>query len=97
MTPEQLILLESGARVSSALMLGIFLVVAVRSVLRNTDRRRSRTEVELDQLHTAVEDLGWQVDRMHERQAERLHNLELRLDFTEQLLHRPAAKLEARH
>jgi hypothetical protein len=51
----------------------------------------------MDRLRGAVQDLGWQVDRLHERQVERLRNLEQRLDFAEQLLGRPAASLEARH
>ena len=93
MSPESLIILESGARVSSALVLGVFLVVAVRTVVQNLDRRRSETQDEMDRLRAAVQDLGWQIDR----QVERLRNLEQRLDFTEQLLGRPAASLEARH
>ena len=52
---------------------------------------------EMDRLRGAVHDLGWQVDRLHERQVERLQNLEQRLDFAEQLIGRPAAPLEARH
>jgi hypothetical protein len=44
MSPESLIILESGARVSSALVLGVFLVVAVRTVLQNLDRRRSAAQ-----------------------------------------------------
>jgi hypothetical protein len=97
MSPEHLILLESGARVSSALILGVFLVVAVRTVLQNVDRRRGETAEEMDRLRAAAADLGWRVDRLHEAQAERLRSLEQRLDFTEQLLGRPAASLEARH
>jgi hypothetical protein len=97
MSPESLIILESGARVSSALVLGVFLVVAVRTVVQNLDRRRSAAQDEMDRLRGAVQDLGWQVDRLHERQIERLRNLEQRLDFAEQLLGRPAASLEARH
>ncbi len=97
MSPEHLILLESGARVSSALILGVFLVVAVRTVLQSVDRRRGKTREELDRLRDVVQDLGWRVDRLHERQAERLSSLEQRLDFTEQLLGRPSASLEARH
>jgi hypothetical protein len=97
MSPESLIILESGARVSSALVLGVFLVVAVRTVVQNLDRRRSATEDEMDRLRSVVQDLGWQVDRLHERQVERLRNLEQRLDFTEQLLGRESASLEARH
>ena len=97
MSPEHLILLESGARVTSALLLGVFVVVAVRAVLRNVDSRRGETQEELDRLRDVVQDLGWRVDRLHDRQAERLRTLEQRLDFTEQLLGRPAASLEARH
>ena len=97
MSPESLIILESGARVSSALVLGVFLVVAVRPVVQNLDRRRSAAQDEMDRLRGAVHDLGWQVDRLHERQVERLQNLEQRLDFAEQLIGRPAAPLEARH
>jgi hypothetical protein len=97
MSPESLIILESGARVSSALVLGVFLVVAVRTVVQNLDRRRSETQDEMDRLRSVMQDLGWQVDRLHERQVERLRNLEQRLDFTEQLLGREAASLEARH
>jgi hypothetical protein len=97
MSPESLIILESGARVSSALVLGVFLVVAVRTVVQNLDRRRSATQDEMDRLRSVVQDLGWQVDRLHERQVERLRNLEQRLDFTEQLLGRESASLEARH
>lgn len=97
MLPEHLILLESGARVSSALILGVFLVVAVRTVLQNVDRRRGETQEELDRLRDTVQDLGWRVDRLHDRQAERLQSLEQRLDFTEQLIGRPAASLVARH
>jgi hypothetical protein len=97
MSPESLIILESGARVSSALVLGVFLVVAVRTVVQNLDRRRSAAQDEMDRLRGAVQDLGWQVDRLHERQVERLRNLEQRLDFAEQLIGRPAAPLEARH
>lgn len=97
MSPEHLIILESGARVSSALILGVFLVVAVRTVLQNVDRRRGETRQELDRLREAIQDIGWQVDRLHERQTERLRHLEQRLDFTEQMLRRPAASLEARH
>jgi hypothetical protein len=97
MSPESLIILESGARVSSALVLGVFLVAAVRTVVRNLDRRRSATQDEMDRLRSVVQDLGWQVDRLHERQVERLRNLEQRLDFTEQLLGRESASLEARH
>ncbi len=69
MSPEHLILLESGARVSSALILGVFLVVAVRTVLQNVDRRRSETQEELDRLRDVVQDLGWRVDRLHDQQA----------------------------
>ncbi len=97
MSPESLIILESGARVSSALVLGVFLVVAVRTVVQNLDRRRSETQDEMDRLRSVMQDLGWQVDRLHERQVERLRNLEQRLDFTEQLLGRESASLEARH
>jgi hypothetical protein len=97
MSPENLIILESGARVSSALVLGVFLVVAVRTVVQNLDRRRSETQEEMDRLRAAVQDLGWQVDRLHDRQIERLRSLEQRLDFTEQLIGRPAVSLEARH
>ncbi len=39
MSPESLIILESGARVSSALVLGVFLVVAVRTVVQNLEQR----------------------------------------------------------
>ena len=97
MSPESLILLESGARVSSALVLGVFLVVAVRTVVQNLDRRRSETQDEMDRLRATVQDLGWQVDRLHQRQVERLRNLEQRLDFTEQFLGRQSPSLEARH
>jgi hypothetical protein len=97
MSPENLIILESGARVSSALVLGVFLVVAVRTVVQNLDRRRSETQEEMDRLRAAVQDLGWQVDRLHDRQIERLRSLEQRLDFTEQLIGRSAVSLEARH
>ncbi len=97
MLPEHLILLESGARVSSALILGVFLVVAVRTVLQNVDRRRGETQEELDRLRDMVQDLGWRVDRLHDGQVERLQSLEQRLDFTEQLIGRPVASLAARH
>jgi uncharacterized protein YlxW (UPF0749 family) len=97
MSPENLIILESGARVSSALVLGVFLVVAVRTVVHNLDRGRSETQEEMDRLRATVQDLGWQVDRLHERQVERLRSLEQRLDFTEQLIGRPPVSLEARH
>ena len=97
MSPENLIILESGARVSSALVLGVFLVVAVRTVVQNLDRRRSEAQEEMDRLRATVQDLGWQVDRLHERQVERLRSLEQRLDFTEQLIGRPPVSLEARH
>ncbi len=97
MSPEHLILLESGARVSSALILGVFLVVAVRTVLQNVDRRRGETAEEMDRLRATAADLGWRMDRLHEAQAERLQSLEQRLDFTEQLLGRPSTSLEARH
>ena len=97
MLPESLIILESGARVSSALVLGVFLVVAVRTVVHDLDRRRSETRDEMDRLRAAMQDLGWQVDRLHERQAERLRSLEQRLYFTEQFLGRSSASLEARH
>ena len=97
MSPEHLILLESGARVSSALILGVFLVVAVRTVLQSADRRRGETAEEMDRLRTAAVDLGWRVDQLHEAQAERLRSVEQRLDFTEQLLGRPSTSLEARH
>ena len=97
MSPEHLILLESGARVTSALLLGVFVVVAVRAVLRNVDSRRGETQEELDRLRDVVQDLGWRVDRLHDRQAERLRTLEQRLDFTEQLIGRPVASLVARH
>lgn len=97
MSPESLIILESGARVSSALVLGVFLVVAVRTVMHGLDNRRSETREEMDRLQVAVQDLGWRVDRLHERQVERLRSLEQRLDFTEQLIGRPVASLEARH
>lgn len=97
MSPEGLVLLESGARVSSALVVGVFLVVAVRTILQTTDRRRSEVQEQIDRLRGIVEDLGWQMDRLHEQQFDRLLSLEQRVDFTEQLLRRPAASVEARH
>ena len=52
---------------------------------------------EMDRWRSVMPVLGWQVARLHERQVERLRNLEQRLDFTEQLLGRESASLEARH
>jgi len=66
-------------------------------VVQNLDRRRSEAQEEMDRLRATVQDLGWQVDRLHERQVERLRSLEQRLDFTEQLIGRPPVSLEARH
>ena len=97
MSPDHMLLFESGARVTSALILGAFLVVAAKAVLRNTERGRGGIYEELDVLRNAVHELGWRVDRLHERQAERLRNLEQRLDFTEQLVGRSSTSLEARH
>ena len=97
MSPEGLVLLESGARVSSALIIGVFVVVAVRIVLRASDRRATEFGTEVDRLRGALEDLEWQVDRSVEHHAGRLQALEQRLDFTEQLLRKPAPSLEARH
>jgi len=97
MSPEGLVLLESGARVSSALVVGVFLVLAVRAILQTTDRRRSEVQEQIDRLRGIVEDVGWQMDRLHEQQVDRLLSLEQRVDFTEQLLRRPASSMEARH
>jgi len=83
--------------VSSALVFGAFLAIAVRKVLQTVERRRGEAMEEIDQLREAVQDLGWQVDCLHEHHTRRLHSLEQRLDFTEQVLRRPAASLEARH
>jgi len=97
MSPEGLVLLESGARVSSALIVGVFVVVAVRTILKAGDRRRAESRTELDRVRGALEDLDWQVDRLFAEQAGRLQALEQRLDFTEQLLQKPGPTLEARH
>ena len=97
MSPEGLVLLESGARVSSALIMGVFIVVAVRTLVRNVGRKREELGEELDVLREVVQDLGWQVDRLHDQQARRLLNLEQRLDFTEQMLRQPVGPVELQH
>jgi hypothetical protein len=97
MSPEGLMLLESGARVSSALIVGVFAVVAVRTVLQATDRRRAESQSEMDRLRGALEDLEWRVDRLFDHHTSRLMALEQRLDFTEQMLRKPTTSLEARH
>lgn len=97
MSPEHLVFLESGARVSSALILGVFVVVAVRTVVETVGRRKGEIGEELDALREVVQDLGWQVDRLHDQQARRLLNLEQRLDFTEQILRKPGGYVELQH
>jgi hypothetical protein len=97
MSPEYLVMLESGARVSSALILGVFMVVAVRTVVRSVGSRRGALGEELDSLREVVQDLGWQVDRLHNQQARRLLSLEQRVDFTEQMLQQPVGPIELQH
>ena len=97
MSPEGLVLLESGARVSSALIMGVFIVFAVRTVVHSVGRKRGELGEELDVLREVVQDLGWQVDRLHDQQVRRLLNLEQRLDFTEQLLRKPGGYAELQH
>ena len=97
MSPEYLVMLESGARVSSALILGVFMVVAVRTVVQSVGGRRGALGEELDALREVVQDMGWQVDRLHDQQSRRLSNLEQRLDFTEQMLRQPVGPVELQH
>lgn len=94
MSPEQLIMLESGARLGSAVVLGVFIVVGVKLWLTSLGQMTTEERMARLRLEQMITELDWRVDQLAIRQRTRLTDMERRLAFTEAIVHGPGSGRE---
>ncbi len=95
MSPEQLIMLESGDRLGSAVVLGVFIVLGVRVWLSSLGRITTAERMARMRLEQAVAELEWRLDQISLSQRIRLGDLERRMAFTEAILRGPRTGADA--